>query len=146
MINKAQEEQLKALRDITVTSKSKVAFTAALGSSFGPFEQETHHWNIKNQESSPTLAAATTNTTGIFTTMALWMYYLSYTMYNNNLKSPTQRCNWWWTARGWRLPGALWATIAMTVQPTQQRCSCSLEDSVIVKLYNALYSVVNCIT
>lgn len=40
-VNQAQDEQLKALKDITSATTSKVAFTAALGGSVGPFEQNT---------------------------------------------------------------------------------------------------------
>lgn len=40
-VNQAQDEQLKALKDITSATTSKVALTSALGGSVGTFEQNT---------------------------------------------------------------------------------------------------------
>lgn len=40
-VNQAQDEQLKALKDLTSASTSKLAFNAALGVTNGPFQQNT---------------------------------------------------------------------------------------------------------
>lgn len=84
-INQAQNEQLKVLVDVTSASVAKVAFTAALGSSVGPFEQDTA---LKYQRILSNIGSGYNPATGIFTAMVRGMYYFSYTMYNNNSGQP----------------------------------------------------------
>lgn len=84
-INQAQNEQLKVLVDVTSASVAKVAFTAALGSSVGPFEQDTP---LKYQRILSNIGSGYNPATGIFTAMVRGMYYFSYTMYNNNSGQP----------------------------------------------------------
>lgn len=84
-INQAQDEQLKQLADVTSVSMSKMAFTAALGNSIGPFEQDTP---LKYQRILSNIGGGYNPATGIFTAMVRGMYYFRYTMYNNNSGQP----------------------------------------------------------
>ncbi|KAG8005584.1 Complement C1q-like protein 2 [Nibea albiflora] len=81
--NKNHDEQLKAL--VHVTSASKIAFTAALGRSAGPFSQETA---LKYQRILTNIGSGYNSYTGIFTAMVRGVYYFRYTMYNNNFGHP----------------------------------------------------------
>uniref|UniRef100_A0A3Q3S712 C1q domain-containing protein n=1 Tax=Mastacembelus armatus TaxID=205130 RepID=A0A3Q3S712_9TELE len=69
----AQDEQLK------------VAFTAALGSSMGPFGQDTP---VKYQRILSNIGSSYNPATGIFTAMVRGVYYFTFTMYNNNSGQP----------------------------------------------------------
>ncbi|XP_071761755.1 cerebellin-1-like [Centroberyx gerrardi] len=83
--NQDQNEQLKALQETMAVGKAKAAFSAALGSSAGPFEQDTP---LKYQRILSNIGSAYNPATGIFTAMVRGMYYFSYTMYNNNSGQP----------------------------------------------------------
>ncbi|XP_070710256.1 C1q-related factor-like [Pempheris klunzingeri] len=83
--NQEQEGQLKTLTDTTSASVSKIAFTAALGNTVGPFEHDTP---LKYQRILSNLGSGYNPATGIFTAMTRGMYYFSYTMYNNNSGQP----------------------------------------------------------
>ena len=85
MVNQAQEEQLKALKDITSANTTKMAFTAALGSSIGPFQQSTP---VKYQSVLSNIGSGYNPSTGIFTARVRGMYYFRFTMYNNNAGQP----------------------------------------------------------
>ncbi|KAK9525761.1 hypothetical protein VZT92_016443 [Zoarces viviparus] len=83
--NQAQDEQLKALGDLTSSTATKMAFSAALGASTGPFAQDTP---LKYQRILSNIGSGYNPATGIFTAMVRGMYYFSYTMYNNNSGQP----------------------------------------------------------
>lgn len=78
-LNKAQDEKLKSLQH--VTSASKIAFSAGLGVSVGPFEQDTP---VKYQRIISNIGNSYNSATGIFTAMVRGIYFFIYTMYNNN--------------------------------------------------------------
>ncbi|XP_071357988.1 cerebellin-1-like [Trachinotus anak] len=84
-VNQAQDKQLKALADISSVGASKMAFTAALGSSVGPFEQDMP---LKYQRILSNIGSGYNPATGIFTAMTRGLYYFTYTMYNNNSGQP----------------------------------------------------------
>ncbi|XP_074481296.1 complement C1q-like protein 2 [Sebastes fasciatus] len=84
-INQAQDEQLKALVGVKSASASRMAFTAALGTSAGPFEHDTP---LQYQRILSNIGSGYNPATGIFTAMVRGMYYFSYTMYNNNSGQP----------------------------------------------------------
>ncbi|XP_042367109.1 complement C1q-like protein 2 [Plectropomus leopardus] len=84
-INAAQDEQLKALAAVTSASSAKMAFTAALGSSVGPFEQDTP---VKYQKTLSNIDHSYNPATGMFTARVRGMYYFSFTMYNNSSGKP----------------------------------------------------------
>lgn len=85
-VNKAQEEQLRSLTNTVTAATSNVAFSAALGSSMGPFEQDTP---LKYQRILSNIGNGYNPATGIFTAMMRGVYYFSYTMYNNNSGQPS---------------------------------------------------------
>lgn len=84
-VNQAQEEQLKALKDITSADTTKMAFTAALGSPIGPFQQSTP---VKYPKILSNIGSGYNPNTGIFTARVRGVYYFRYTMYNNNSGQP----------------------------------------------------------
>lgn len=84
-VNQAQDEQLKALKEITSASSSKLAFTAALGASRGPFQQNTP---VKYQKIISNIGSGYNPATGMFTAMVRGVYYFRFTMYNNNSGQP----------------------------------------------------------
>lgn len=129
-VNQAQNEQLKALTDVTSTSTSKVAFTAALGSSTGPFQQDTP---LKYQRILSNIGSGYNPATGVFTAMVPGLYYFSYTMFNNgqpnsvvSLMMNSQRVVSTWDTVGNDNHGS--ATNAAVVR-------LEAGDSVFVKLY-----------
>ncbi|XP_029017944.1 complement C1q-like protein 2 [Betta splendens] len=81
-VNKAQEEQLQSLTNAVAVASSNVAFSAALGNSMGPFEQDTP---LRYQRILSNIGNGYNPATGIFTAMVRGVYYFSYTMYNNNV-------------------------------------------------------------
>uniref|UniRef100_A0A667Z6X6 C1q domain-containing protein n=1 Tax=Myripristis murdjan TaxID=586833 RepID=A0A667Z6X6_9TELE len=83
--NQAQDEQLKVLQETTAISQAKVAFSAALGSPMGPFQQDTP---LKYERILSNIGSGYNPATGIFTAMVRGMYYFRYTMYNNNSGQP----------------------------------------------------------
>lgn len=83
--NQAQDEQLKAVKDITSASTSKLAFKAALGVSSGPFQQNTQ---LKYQKILFNIGSGYNPATGILTAMVRGVYCFRFTMYNNNLGPP----------------------------------------------------------
>ncbi|KAM8740642.1 collagen alpha-2(VIII) chain-like [Acanthopagrus schlegelii] len=84
-VNQAQEEQLKALKDIASANTTKMAFTVALGSSIGPFKQSTP---VKYQSVLSNIGSGYNPSTGIFTARVRGMSYFRFTMYNNNSGQP----------------------------------------------------------
>ncbi|XP_026217451.1 complement C1q-like protein 2 [Anabas testudineus] len=84
-INKAQDEQLKTLTDVSTATTSKMAFSAALGVSVGPFQQDTA---LKYQRILTNIGSGYNPATGIFTARVRGVYYFRYTMYNNNAGQP----------------------------------------------------------
>lgn len=84
-INKAQDEQLKTLTDVSTATTSKMAFSAALGSSVGPYQQDTP---LKYQRILSNIGSGYNPATGIFTARVGGVYYFRYTMYNNNAGQP----------------------------------------------------------
>ncbi|KAK5848916.1 hypothetical protein PBY51_008600 [Eleginops maclovinus] len=84
-INQAQDEKLKALADSSSATTVKMAFSAALGSTAGPFEKDTP---LQYQRILSNMGSGYNPATGIFTAMVRGMYYFSYTMYNNNSGQP----------------------------------------------------------
>ncbi|KAF7647699.1 hypothetical protein LDENG_00167970 [Lucifuga dentata] len=79
--NQAQEEQLKALQEITSVSQEKAAFSVALGSAVGPFEQEIP---LRYQRILSNIGSGYNPATGTFTARIRGMYYFQYTMCNSN--------------------------------------------------------------
>lgn len=65
-VNQAQNEQLKALKDITSGSTSKRALTAALGNPVGPFQQNTP---LKYPKIFSNIGSSYNPATGIFTAL-----------------------------------------------------------------------------
>lgn len=84
-VNQEQDEQLRALKDITTATNSKVAFTVALGVSVGPLQQDTP---LKYPKIISNFGSGYNPATGIFTAMVRGVYYFRFTMYNNNLGQP----------------------------------------------------------
>lgn len=84
-VNQAQDEQLKALAAVTSASTSKMAFSAALGASAGPFQHDTP---LKYQKIFSNVGSGYNPATGIFTARVSGVYYFRYTMYNNNAGQP----------------------------------------------------------
>ncbi|XP_056132493.1 complement C1q-like protein 2 [Lampris incognitus] len=84
-INQAQHEQLNALKQSLAIGQIKMAFSVALGSSMGPFEQDMP---LKYQRILCNIGSGYNPATGIFTAMVQGMYYFSYTVYNNNSAQP----------------------------------------------------------
>lgn len=80
-INKAQDEQLKTLSDVSTATTSKMAFSSALGESVGPYQQDTV---VKYQRILSNIGSGYNPATGIFTARVRGVYYFRYTMYNNN--------------------------------------------------------------
>lgn len=80
-LNQAQGEQLKALTETMAVGQTKVAFSAALGTSAGPFAVDTP---LKYQRILSNIGSGYNPATGIFTALVRGMYYFRYTMYNNN--------------------------------------------------------------
>uniref|UniRef100_A0A671VS32 C1q domain-containing protein n=1 Tax=Sparus aurata TaxID=8175 RepID=A0A671VS32_SPAAU len=76
---------LKALKDITSADTTKMAFTAALGSPIGPFQQSTP---VKYPKILSNIGSGYNPNTGIFTARVRGVYYFRYTMYNNNSGQP----------------------------------------------------------
>ncbi|XP_062339540.1 complement C1q-like protein 2 [Osmerus eperlanus] len=83
-VNQAQEQQLTALKE--VLERSRVAFSAALRTfvhgNTGPFEQDSI---MKYEMVFSNSGNCYNPATGSFTAMVRGMYYLRYTMYNNNI-------------------------------------------------------------
>ncbi|XP_068443096.1 complement C1q-like protein 2 [Clinocottus analis] len=84
-VNLAQDVQLKTLADSSSSGTLKMAFSAALGTSTGPFGQDTP---LKYQRILSNIGSGYNPATGVFTAMARGIYYFSYTMYNNNSGQP----------------------------------------------------------
>lgn len=84
-VNQAQDEQLKALKEITSASTTKLAFTAALGASRGPFQQNTP---VIYPKIISNIGSGYNPATGMFTAMVRGVYYFRFTMYNNNSGQP----------------------------------------------------------
>lgn len=83
--NRDQDEQLKALKEITSVSQVKVAFSAALGGSVGPLPLNTP---LRYQRIISNIGSAYNPATGTFTARVRGAYYFQYTMYNNNVGKP----------------------------------------------------------
>lgn len=97
-VNQAQNEQLKALKDITSGSTSKRALTAALGNPVGPFQQNTP---LKYPKIFSNIGSSYNPATGIFTALVRGVYYFRYTMYNNNSGRPNSVVSLMMNSRGW---------------------------------------------
>ena len=83
-VNQAQEQRLTALME--VLERSRVAFSATLSTSgqfenTGPFDQDSV---LKYKKVFSNSGNCYNPATGSFTAMVRGMYYLRYTMYNNN--------------------------------------------------------------
>lgn len=83
--NQDQAEQLKALAAVTFANTSRVAFSAALGDSVGPFQE---NMPLKYQKIISNIGSGYNPATGIFTARVRGVYYFRYTMYNNNAGEP----------------------------------------------------------
>uniref|UniRef100_A0A3B4T704 C1q domain-containing protein n=1 Tax=Seriola dumerili TaxID=41447 RepID=A0A3B4T704_SERDU len=131
-VNQAQDKQLNALTDVSSTSVSKMAFTAALGSSVGPFEQDTP---LKYQRILSNIGSGYNPATGIFTAMTRGLYYFSYTMYNNNSGQPNSVASLMMNSQK---VVSTWDTVGDDSQDSATNAAVvQLEagDSVFVKLY-----------
>lgn len=82
-VNQAQEQQLTAVKE--VLERSRVAFSATLRTSgyanTGPFDEDSV---VKYEKVFSNSGNCYNPATGSFTAMVRGMYYLRYTMYNNN--------------------------------------------------------------
>uniref|UniRef100_A0A3B4Y8B7 C1q domain-containing protein n=1 Tax=Seriola lalandi dorsalis TaxID=1841481 RepID=A0A3B4Y8B7_SERLL len=111
---------------------SKMAFTAALGSSVGPFEQDTP---LKYQRILSNIGSGYNPATGIFTAMTRGLYYFSYTMYNNNSGQPNSVASLMMNSQK---VVSTWDTVGDDSQDSATNAAVvQLEagDSVFVKLY-----------
>ncbi|XP_040029027.2 cerebellin-1 [Gasterosteus aculeatus] len=131
-INQAQDAQLKSLLAVSSLSSTQMAFSAALGTSIGPFGQDTP---VKYQRILSNIGSGYNPATGIFTAMARGMYYFSYTMYNNDGGQPNSVVSLMMNSQKMV---STWGTVAKDTQDSATNAAVvQLEagDSVYVQLY-----------
>ncbi|XP_030198025.1 complement C1q-like protein 2 [Gadus morhua] len=85
-LNQEQGQELKTMRASMPSAAPRVAFSAALGDSVGPFDHDT---TLKYQRILSNMGSGYNPATGSFTATVRGVYYFSYTMYNNNSGQPS---------------------------------------------------------
>lgn len=80
-----QDEQLKGLKDALSANSSRVAFTATLGATFGPFPQAM---TVKYPKVISNIGNCYNPGNGVFTARVRGAYYFRFTMFNNNPDKP----------------------------------------------------------